>query len=95
MLNINIPDIPYENLKGTEITRLGKRHAAEPALKSDENNAETLYWIGAAGEPNDGGPGTDFNAIKNKMISITPIHGDLTDYQSIQNMKEWIKEKNE
>tara|TARA_B110000027_G_scaffold101649_1_gene107522 strand:+ start:99 stop:848 length:750 start_codon:yes stop_codon:yes gene_type:complete len=95
LLNINIPDIPYENLKGTEITRLGKRHAAEPALKSDENNAETLYWIGAAGEPNDGGPGTDFNAIKNKMISITPIHGDLTDYQSIQNMKEWIKEKNE
>jgi 5'-nucleotidase len=51
-----------------------------------------LFWIGAAGEPNDGGPGTDFNAIKNKMVSITPIHADLTNHQNMQNMKEWIKE---
>ena len=54
-------------------------------------NHEIFYWIGAAGEPNDGGLGTDFNAIKNKMVSITPIHADLTDYQNIQNMKEWMK----
>ena len=92
LLNINVPDIPYNNLKGIEITRLGKRHAAEPAVKDETNNTETLFWIGAAGEPNDGGPGTDFNAIKNKMVSITPIHGDLTDHQNMQNIKEWIKE---
>ena len=91
LLNINIPDLPYSDLKGIEITRLGKRHAAEPAIKGEENNEQTLYWIGAAGEPNDGGIGTDFNAIKNKMISITPIHADLTDHQNIHNMKEWIK----
>jgi len=91
LLNINIPDLPYSDLKGIEITRLGKRHAAEPAIKGEQNNEETLYWIGAAGEPNDGGIGTDFNAIKNKMISITPIHADLTDHQNIHNMKEWIK----
>ena len=93
LLNINVPDIPYDSLKGIEITRLGKRHAAEAAAKGEENNTETSYWIGAAGEPNDGGPGTDFNAIKNKMISITPIHADLTDYQNMQNMQNWIKEE--
>ena len=92
LLNINVPDIPYNSLKGIEITRLGKRHAAEPAIKSDEKKMETFFWIGPAGEPNDGGPGTDFNAVKNKMVSITPIHGDLTDHNNMQNMKEWIKE---
>jgi len=91
LLNINVPDIPYSNLKGIEITRLGKRHAAEPAIKGDEKNMDTFFWIGPAGEPNDGGPGTDFNAVKNKMVSITPIHGDLTDHKNMQNMKEWIK----
>ena len=92
LLNVNVPDMPYDNLKGIEITRLGKRHAAEPAVRGEESDNETLYWIGAAGEPNDGGPGTDFNAIQNKMVSITPIHGDLTDHQNMQTMKEWIKE---
>ena len=92
LLNINVPDIPYSNLKGIEITRLGKRHAAEPAIKGDEKNMDTFFWIGPAGEPNDGGPGTDFNAVKNKMVSITPIHADLTDHKNIQIMKEWIKE---
>ena len=91
LLNINVPDVAYDNLKGMEITRLGKRHAAKPAIKGEEKDTETLFWIGAAGEPNDGGPGTDFNAIKNKMVSITPIHADLTDHQNIQNIKKWIK----
>ena len=91
LLNVNVPDIPYEELKGMEITRLGKRHAAESAIKSEENKSEALYWIGAAGEPNDGGPGTDFNSIRKMIVSITPIHADLTDYQNIQKMKEWVK----
>ena len=91
LLNVNVPDIPYEELKGMEITRLGKRHAAESAIKSEENKSEVLYWIGAAGEPNDGGPGTDFNSIRKMIVSITPIHADLTDYQNIQKMKEWVK----
>jgi len=91
LLNINVPDVPYNDLKGIEITRLGKRHAAEPAIKGEGGNKETLFWIGAAGEPNDGGPGTDFNAVKNKIVSITPIHGDLTDHKNMQNIKEWVK----
>ena len=92
LLNINVPDVPYDDLNGIEITRLGKRHAAEPAIKGDGNSTETFFRIGPAGEPNDGGPGTDFNAVKNKIVSITPIHGDLTDHKNIQIMKEWIKE---
>tara|TARA_B100000795_G_scaffold83401_1_gene60529 strand:- start:1260 stop:2000 length:741 start_codon:yes stop_codon:yes gene_type:complete len=91
LLNINVPDIPYDKLKGIEITRLGKRHAAEPAIKSEEKSMETLFWIGPAGKPDDDGPGTDFNVVKNKMVSITPMHGDLTDKKNMQNMKEWIK----
>ena len=94
LLNINIPDISYSDLEGMEITRLGKRHAAESAIKAEENELETFFWIGAAGQPNDGGPGTDFNAIKNNMVSITPIHGDLTDHRKIKNIEEWLK-KNE
>ena len=91
LLNINIPDLPYNDLKGMEITRLGKRHAAEPAIKGEEKDGETFFHIGAAGKPNDSGPGTDFNSVKNNMVSITPIHGDLTDHQKIKNMKEWLK----
>ncbi len=91
MLNINIPDLPYNDLKGMEITRLGKRHAAEPAIKGEEKDGETFFHIGAAGKPNDSGPGTDFNSVKNNMVSITPIHGDLTDHQKIKNMEDWLK----
>ena len=91
LLNINIPDLPYNDLKGMEITRLGKRHAAEPAIKGEEKDGETFFHIGAAGKPNDSGPGTDFNSVKNNMVSITPIHGDLTDHQKIKNMEGWLK----
>ena len=92
LLNINVPDIHYDNLKGMEITRLGKRNTAKPAIKSEIKNNNTFFRIGAAGEPKDEGPGTDFNAVKNNKVSITPIQADLTDYQNVQNLKEWIKE---
>ncbi len=91
LLNINIPDLPYDDLKGIEITRLGKRYTAEPAIKGEEKDGETFYHIGAAGKPNENGPGTDFNSIKNNMVSITPIHSDLTDHQRIKNIEEWLK----
>ena len=60
LLNINVPDIPYDELKGLEVTRLGKRHAAEKAMEKKHTQKESLYWIGEVGQPNDGGPGTDF-----------------------------------
>ena len=91
LLNINIPDLPYNDIKGIEITRLGKRHAAEPAIRGAQKGNQTFFQIGAAGKPNDGGPGTDFNAIENNMVSITPIHADLTDHQKIKNIEKWLK----
>lgn len=91
LLNINVPDIPYDELKGLEVTRLGKRHAAEKAMEKKYTQKESLYWIGEVGQPNDGGPGTDFYALKNNLVSISPIHPDLTDFKNIEMTKNWIK----
>ena len=91
LLNINVPDIPYDELKGLEVTRLGKRHAAEKAMEKKHTQKESLYWIGEVGQPNDGGPGTDFYALKNNFVSISPIHPDLTDFKKIEITKNWIK----
>lgn len=91
LLNINVPDIPYDELKGLEVTRLGKRHAAEKAMEKKHTQKESLYWIGEVGQPYDGGPGTDFYALKNNFVSISPIHPDLTDFKKIEITKNWIK----
>jgi 5'-nucleotidase len=91
LLNINVPDIPYDELKGLEVTRLGKRHAAEKAMEKKHTQKESLYWIGEVGQPNDGGPGTDFYALKNNFVSISPIHPDLTDFKNIEMTKNWVK----
>jgi 5'-nucleotidase len=88
LLNINVPDLPYSQLKGTEITRLGKRHKAEPIIHHPNQNNKLMYWVGAAGEPNDGGPGTDFFAIKNEKVSISPIISDLTNFNKLDLLKE-------
>ena len=88
LLNINVPDVPYNQLQGTEITRLGKRHKAEPIIHHPNQNDKLMYWVGAAGEPNDGGPGTDFFAIKNEKVSISPIISDLTNFNKLDLLKE-------
>ena len=88
LLNINVPDLPYDQLKGKEITRLGKRHKAEPIIHHPNQNNKLMYWVGAAGEPNDGGPGTDFFAIKNEKVSISPIISDLTNFNKLDLLKE-------
>lgn len=88
LLNINVPDLPYDQLKGLEITRLGKRHKAEPIIHHPNQNNKLMYWVGAAGEPNDGGPGTDFFAIKNEKVSISPIISDLTNFNKLDLLKE-------
>jgi 5'-nucleotidase len=88
LLNINVPDIPYNELQGAEITRLGKRHKAEPIIHHPNQKDKLMYWVGAAGEPNDGGPGTDFFAIKNEKVSISPIISDLTNFNKLDLLKE-------
>ena len=93
LLNINVPDVPYAQLKGREVTRLGKRHKAEPVITSKTPRGETVYWVGAAGQPNDGGPGTDFYAVANHFVSISPIQVDLTNHQQLADIKQWIDTK--
>jgi 5'-nucleotidase len=83
LLNINVPDLPYSSIEGTRITRLGKRHKAEPIIHHPNENNKVMYWVGAAGEPNDGGDGTDFFAIKNNCVSISPIISDLTNHEKL------------
>ncbi|MBC7786301.1 MAG: 5'/3'-nucleotidase SurE [Methylophilaceae bacterium] len=90
LLNINVPDIPYSALKGREVTRLGKRHKAEPVILAKTPRNETVYWVGAAGQPNDGGAGTDFYAVANHFVSISPIHVDLTKHQQLGEIKDWL-----
>ena len=90
LLNINVPDIPYDQIQGVVATRLGKRHKAEPVIKSQSPRGETLYWVGAAGEAQDAGPGTDFFAVANRQVSITPLQADLTYTQQLDQLKAWL-----
>jgi 5'-nucleotidase len=90
LLNVNVPDVPYEQLAGYEITRLGKRHKAEPVVKTTNPRGDTVYWIGAAGAVADAGPGTDFHATANQRVSVTPLQMDLTNYQQMKYAAEWV-----
>lgn len=91
LLNVNVPDIPYSQLNGQEVTRLGRRHKAEPVVKTVSPRNETLYWIGAAGAAADAGPGTDFNAIERGCVSITPLQIDLTHTGQLVSVAQWMK----
>lgn len=90
LMNVNVPDIPYTDLKGTCITRLGKRHKAEPVVKSLTPRGETVYWVGAAGSAQDAGEGTDFHAVEHSMVSITPLQVDLTQHAQLDALKAWL-----
>lgn len=90
LLNVNVPDLPHEQLAGREITRLGKRHKAEPVVKAQSPRNETVYWIGAAGEARDAGPGTDFNAVERGVVSVTPLQIDLTHVAQLPLIRNWM-----
>lgn len=90
LLNINVPDVPFDQLQGREITRLGKRHKAEPVVKSENPRGETVYWVGAAGAAQDAGAGTDFGAVARGIVSITPLQIDLTHYGQMDAIKQWL-----
>ncbi len=90
LLNVNVPDVPIDALKGFEVTRLGKRHKAEAVVKTVNPRGETVYWIGAAGAAADAGPGTDFHATENNRVSITPLQVDLTNFQQMKSVGDWI-----
>lgn len=90
LLNVNVPDLPYEELRGIQVTRLGRRHKAEPAVKSVSPRGETLYWIGAAGPAADAGEGTDFYAVEHGWVSVTPLQIDLTHAAQLASVRNWL-----
>ena len=90
LLNVNVPDVPYERLAGLEVTRLGRRHKAQPVVKGTNPRGETVYWVGPAGAARDAGPGTDFNAVERGVVSVTPLQVDLTHPGQLDPLKGWI-----
>ena len=90
LLNINVPDLAPSALRGMEVTRLGKRHKAEPVIKLTTPRGETAYWIGPAGGAADAGPGTDFHAVEAGRVSVTPLRMDLTHAAQLPRAKEWL-----
>jgi len=91
ILNVNVPDLPWAEVRGFEVTRLGNRHRAEPCIQQEDPRGRTWWWIGAAGAEQDAGPGTDFHAVRTGHISITPIHVDLTRYQALDQVASWVE----
>jgi 5'-nucleotidase len=92
ILNVNVPDLPFDQLQGTEATRLGHRHKAEPVVKQLDPRGRSIYWVGLAGPEQDAGEGTDFYAVRNGFVSITPIQVDLTRHQALPALSEWLGE---
>ncbi|MGO2355645.1 MAG: 5'/3'-nucleotidase SurE [Marinomonas foliarum] len=89
LLNINVPDVPYGELKGIQVTRLGYRHKAQAPISAQHPRGLPSYWIGALSEPHDMSEGTDFCAIENGYVSITPIHTDMTCYEAHSPLERW------
>jgi 5'-nucleotidase len=90
LLNVNIPSCPADALRGTRVTRLGKRHQSEPVIRERSPRGDTIWWIGPAGGARDAGPGTDFHAVENKQVSITPLEIDLTAVGTLPGIERWL-----
>jgi 5'-nucleotidase len=90
LLNVNVPDVSYDQLQGIAVTRLGKRHKAEPVVKASTPHGETVYWVGAAGKAQDAGEGTDFHAIAQQRVSLTPLQIDITQYSQLDAVRGWL-----
>jgi len=94
ILNVNIPDVPFEELKGMEVTRLGARHSAAQTVQQTDPRGQTIYWIGPPGPEQDAGEGTDFYAINAGKVSITPLCLDLTHYDGFDQVTNLVTEIN-
>jgi 5'-nucleotidase len=90
LLNVNVPDLPADQISGFDVTRLGRRHKAQDTVKTINPRNQTMYWVGAAGGAQDAGPGTDFYAIAQGRISVTPLQLDLTRYTQMQLVEKWL-----
>lgn len=92
ILNVNVPDLPWNELAGFRVTRLGHRGRAEGAVPMTCPRGKARYWIGAAGGDGDAGRGTDFEAIRERCVAITPVHVDMTRHEALSSLQEWIED---
>lgn len=92
LLNVNLPPLPADQIRGIKTTRLGKRHASQPVIPALNPQNETVYWIGAAGDAADDSSGTDFNAVASGFIAVTPLRLDLTHDQQLDHVTRWLNE---
>lgn len=90
ILNVNVPDLPWEELAGFKATRLGNRHRAEPVYKASDPRGRPVYWVGPAGPEQDAGEGTDFHALRAGYVSVTPLQVDLTRYKALDTVQDWL-----
>jgi len=90
ILNINVPNLPEDEIQGIRATRLGNRHMSEGVITQTDPRGEPMYWVGPPGKAQDAGEGTDFYAVEHDFISITPLQIDLTRYDSLQYLESWL-----
>ncbi len=92
ILNVNIPNLPLNEIRGLKVTRLGTRHPATPMVETHDPRGRRIYWIGPSGAAAEEGPGTDFNAVKENYVSVTPLHFDMTNHKVFEQLAFWMQE---
>ncbi|NMQ19847.1 5'/3'-nucleotidase SurE [Candidatus Competibacter phosphatis] len=92
ILNVNVPDVPWEQLAGFRVVRLGHRHKSEPVVKSIDPRGRPIYWVGPAGPEQDAGPDTDFYAVRAGYVAITPLQVDLTRHGALTTLTQWLRD---
>jgi len=90
ILNINVPDVPFAQLRGFRASRLGFRHRSAPVMRAKDPRGRSVYWVGPAGPEQDAGPGTDFDTVARGYVSVTPLQVDLTRHAALQTLGSWL-----
>jgi 5'-nucleotidase len=90
ILNINVPNLPVQAVKGIRVTRLGNRHRSEAVIRAEDPRGRPVYWVGPAGAGQDAGPGTDFHAVAEGYVSVTPLSVDLTNHAALDSVRAWV-----
>lgn len=91
ILNVNVPDLPYEEITGIVEARLGFRHKSEPVVPSFDPHGRRIYWVGPAGPGQDAGQGTDFHVLDQGGVAVTPLKADLTRHEALEQLGEWLR----
>ncbi|HWZ62030.1 MAG TPA: 5'/3'-nucleotidase SurE [Steroidobacteraceae bacterium] len=91
ILNVNVPDVPFAELRGFRASRLGHRHRSAAVTRAQDPRGRPVYWVGAAGAEQDAGPGTDFDVVAHGFVSVTPLHVDLTRHGALSAVESWLE----